>query len=514
MMPEFMMSPSTGRYYYEDEQGEFTEVPSHVVETTPGQRMLIGAGRQFTRLGRGIADLFAPSRERAQLQAEENAAYNPLSEAFPYSTGFGEALPGISTIPLGLGIGGAALGKGGQLALSTALPGIEGALAFSPDEGQQLQQGIIGAGFGAAGHGLGVIAERVLRGIGKAATTPTLTDEARRLTELGGEGLVTQGQASGSPALRQYEESLLSNPIARARLGEPAARRQAITNQRAAQAIGVPEAERLTPEVLAEAENRLGQFYQQFATGRAPIELNETLVKRLMSRNEIKDIVGLGGLEGLEDGLIRSGQDILDVRSTLTGLISEATGKKSGQFTSLQNLLEQFDDQVAFEFGPDAVRELNRANEQFRNLALMQRQGVVKDGDVSANILRNRLQQNYGKTFTQDRRGNIQPETAELFDWARAETAPGVRPIVGDSGTATRLGTQQLTADLAEGLANRDPGALARVLGTMSAGGIYSRLATSSPGFFTGLLAPPGSVGARVGGQLFDENALDAFRRE
>jgi hypothetical protein len=513
-MPDFMYSPSTGRYFYQDDDGGMVEVPSHVAESTMGERLLIGAGRQLTRIGRGIADIFSPSDERARLQAEENELYNPLSQTFPVSTAIGEALPGLATVPLGMGLGGAALGGGGQFALAAALPGIEGALAFSPDEGQQLQQGVLGAGFGMAGYGLGRIAQRVLKGIGSAAAPPSLTDEARRLQELGGEGVLTPGVATGSPGLRQYEESLLSNPFARSRLAEPTARRQLVTNQRAAEAIGMPGETRLTPEVLAEAENRLGQFYQQFATGRAPIELNETLVKRLMSRKEIKDIIELGGLEGLEDGLIRSGQDILDVRSTLTGLISEATGKKSGQFTSLQNLLEQFDDQVAFEFGPDAVRELNRANERFRNLALMQRQGVVKDGDVSANILRNRLQQNYGKTFTQNRTGNVEPETAALFDWARAETAPGVRPIVGDSGTATRLGTQQLTADVAEGLVNRDPGALARLLGTMSAGGIYSRLASDAPGFFTGLIAPPGYLGGRVGSMLLDENLFDAYRGE
>ena len=90
-------------------------------EDTPGvgETLLIGAGRTFDRIGKGMKQVYygATGNEKAQAelktQAEEDdKAYRPLQDARPIATGIGEALPSMA-IP----IGGAATAGGTALKL-------------------------------------------------------------------------------------------------------------------------------------------------------------------------------------------------------------------------------------------------------------------------------------------------------------------------------------------------------------------------------------------------------------
>jgi hypothetical protein len=116
---------------------------------------LIGAGRTFDRIGKGMQQLYYGARgnekELASLKAkaeEDDRAYKPLQEARPFATGIGESLPSM-VIPGG----GAATWTGNALrmGLSAAIPA---ALEYG-DAGDRLLKatiaGVTGAAIPAAG---------------------------------------------------------------------------------------------------------------------------------------------------------------------------------------------------------------------------------------------------------------------------------------------------------------------------------------------------------------------------
>lgn len=90
------------------------------------QALLIGAGRTFDRIGKGMQQLYygatGNDAELAKLKdaaASDDAVYKPLQEARPWSTGIGESLPSM-VVP-----GGGAttlLGNAGRMAVSAAIP--------------------------------------------------------------------------------------------------------------------------------------------------------------------------------------------------------------------------------------------------------------------------------------------------------------------------------------------------------------------------------------------------------
>jgi len=91
-----------------------------------GMSALIGAGRTFDRVGKGMQQLYYGATGDKAAQAdlktradEEDRLYKPLQEAHPFATGLGEALPSM-VIPAG---GSATLlGNMGRMALAAGAP--------------------------------------------------------------------------------------------------------------------------------------------------------------------------------------------------------------------------------------------------------------------------------------------------------------------------------------------------------------------------------------------------------
>lgn len=114
------------------------------------QSTLIGAGRTFDRIGKGMQQLYygatgndKKAEELKQLAASDDAAYKPLQEAHPFATGIGESAPSM-ILP-----GGGAktlLGTAGRMAASAAVP----AMLEYGDAGDRLQRGAVAAAAGAA----------------------------------------------------------------------------------------------------------------------------------------------------------------------------------------------------------------------------------------------------------------------------------------------------------------------------------------------------------------------------
>jgi hypothetical protein len=119
-------------------------------EQGPIDAALIGAGRTFVELGRGIKELFGGTVER---DPTEEAAYAALQQESPWATGIGAGLPYMGPAMLAGGLVGPAAGAARHIAAQGLAAGGTGALqAGTPEE--RLERGLIDAAMGAGGEGL------------------------------------------------------------------------------------------------------------------------------------------------------------------------------------------------------------------------------------------------------------------------------------------------------------------------------------------------------------------------
>ena len=359
---------ATGKIYSVDSEGRRTEVNRAALETTQLERIGIGAGRILDEGIRGAQNIFANAvgddalaRRLAEESAENNRLYGGLSAAFPVSTGIGEILPALATIPLGGGLL-------TQAAIGTAIGGIQ----YDADPSQQGLNALTEGALSGVGYGVGNLAGRVINGITRAGRVTTATPEAQRLIDAG--GVVTPGQRAGSTGLRQFEASIEKFPGGGTFFQGLRDTNIKNANRVVGKAIGATDevmansGGKISDEVLQQADDQLADFYSRFSAGGQPMRLSDDMTERLLRNPEIKELQRLGALENLENGVIESGRDILAVRKTLTGLIGDATGKKSGQFEFLQEMLNNFDQQISRNLGPQELQALNKAIEQYSNL--------------------------------------------------------------------------------------------------------------------------------------------------
>lgn len=115
-----------------------------------GNSLVIGAGRTFDRVGKGMQQLYYGAtdnkqklQELKQSAADDDIAYKPLQEARPFATGIGESVPSM-VIPGG----GAATWTGNALRMGAAAA-VPAMLEYG-DAGDRLLKGVIAGGAGAA----------------------------------------------------------------------------------------------------------------------------------------------------------------------------------------------------------------------------------------------------------------------------------------------------------------------------------------------------------------------------
>lgn len=124
--------------------------PSKFDDPGIGKTLLIGAGRTFDRVGKGMQQLYygatgndAELKALSERAASDDKAYKPLQEARPWATGIGESLPSM-VLP-----GGGARTLLGQAAAMGLAAGVPGALEYG-DAGDRLLKGGVGFAAGAA----------------------------------------------------------------------------------------------------------------------------------------------------------------------------------------------------------------------------------------------------------------------------------------------------------------------------------------------------------------------------
>lgn len=135
--------------------------PALSAEDTPGigQSLLIGAGRTFDRVGKGMQQLYygATSNDKKlaelkQAAEEDDRLYKPLQDARPFATGIGESLPSM-VLP---GAGGTTLLQAaGRMGAAAAVP----AMLEYGDAGERTKRGLVAGATGAAIPLLGAAAK-------------------------------------------------------------------------------------------------------------------------------------------------------------------------------------------------------------------------------------------------------------------------------------------------------------------------------------------------------------------
>lgn len=255
---------------------------------------------------------------------------------------------------------------------------------------------------------------------------------------------LTPGQASGSRVLQQLEAKLESQPMTSGTFNTIRSNNQTVLNRAAADAIG-ETSDVVDSSVLAQAQDRLSGIYKLVADDtRRGIDPDSFINKLANVENEFEGLLPGSVLDnplvkrlwGYAERGNATGRQLQDLASKLgkaaNNQMTSANGDRQLGMALFQ-VKDQADEILSTSLKGETKKAFDTARKQYRNMMLLtQRGGVVNpsSGDVSGASLANLLQQKdkagflYGKNQT------------PLYNAARFSQA--FKPIVGDSGTATR----------------------------------------------------------------------------
>lgn len=258
---------------------------------------------------------------------------------------------------------------------------------------------------------------------------------------------LTPGQASGSKALQQLEAKLESQPWTSGPLNKLAAQNQAVLDRTAAQTIG-ENAPTVDATVLGRASERLGNVFQSVRSAAKQLLVDPAETEGVLKKID-SDFEGLLPNDGsiLDNKLVSRLADLTKegkINGEQLGSLSSKLGKAAYKQMSGANgdrdlgqalyaVKNHVDDLVQNTLSGDEAAAYAAARQQYRSLMqLTSRVGTVNPstGHVSAGALANYLQQT-------DRQGFLYgTNQTPLYNAARF--AQAFKPVVGNSGTATR----------------------------------------------------------------------------
>ena len=401
--------------YFNEQVGEW--MPDYqatmIEQGGPVSNVIRGAGRTFKEWGRGLGLV-------EEADPFEEQAFQQLQEAAPITTGVGQALPYVaSAMAFGPTVAGQAGGFAGLGAATT-----QGGLA---ERGQAaVTEGLLAAGGAATFNMAGRIFNR-LRNIRGGAGV------AKELAEAGGK--VTPGQALGSRALMRAEAPLQSMGI----LESAAASNQGLLQRTVGRALGMADdAIDLTPVGLGQAADDIGARINQAVYGKS-INVSGDIAERLAKVKKTSEFIDFPKL-----GPKMTGTDYQAIRSQLAGVAraeARAATKTPGKLEYVNTIIDDLDQAFINTVGDAAARNLQTARSQWRNLLAVERgKALTTEGTVNAPSLWSALNQTLGKTARRGGRGRLDDATQSMLDMARIQSAPSLRPMVGESGTAVRMG--------------------------------------------------------------------------
>ena len=287
---------------------------------------------------------------------------------------------------------------------------------------------------------------QVTPGVVGADTSAALTEAQKAILERGKMmGFrTTPGQETGSRSLQQMEARMESSPFTSGPFNDIKAANQKILNQSTAQAIGVNASELSNP-VLAQAQRQISAVYNKVASPTVqkidqPYVLNgidlldnafEGLTTQPFKSNifvkQLQDLAMKGEATGNQLAALSSkiGKRAKNEMTTMTG------DRELGQ--ALFQMKEIVDDALSSGLTAADQAAFQAARSNYRNLmTLRSSPGVVNpsSGNVSASNLASALTRKDPKGFV------FGENQTPMYEAARFGQA--FKPIVGDSGTATR----------------------------------------------------------------------------
>lgn len=289
----------------------------------------------------------------------------------------------------------------------------------------------------------------------ESGLTPAQAQAAQAGKDLGMR--LTPGKESGSKALQQLEAKLESQPLTSGPFTSLAKGNQEVLNTTWAKAIG-EEGKTLDASTLGRAVDRLGNQFESFRSAKHIVAVDPAKTSKVIDGIE-EEIRGLGAGKIRDNELVQDFEKLAQsgaLNGQQLGRLSSKFGKAAYKQMSGANgdrdlghalyaIKDHVDDLLgsglsAAEKGAyDATRQQWRALQQ-----LTSRVGNVNPstGNVSGGAMANYLQQADKNGFLFGKNGSDAYQATRF--------AQAFKPIVGDSGTATR--STPALADLALGI--------------------------------------------------------------
>lgn len=466
------------------------------------EKLLAGIGQGMTTIGRGAGQrlreglefVSPPSKGLGDLITGNRGRGVSDTLGLPTEQDIAESRqldkPLLNT---GLGTTGSIIGQGTMLAPSMAIPGantyagsgligaLTGFLTPTTAGESRLTNTGIGAGGGIVGQKVGNILSKVLAKPTQQ-TTQGLNQQAisQAEAELSGEALArgtgggynygyvgddvsaglntsrkeilkkgqslgfkaTPGQATGSRALQQLEAKLESQPMTSGTFNQLKDKNQTVLNRVAAKSIG-EKSDVVDSALLGKAQERIGNVYNLVADDKPRIINPDNFLNKISAiENEFE------GLATISDNVLvnklinyaskgeitgRQAQDLASkIGKVATNQMTSANGDKALGL-ALYQVKDHVDDILQQGLKGSTAKSFANARNQYRNLMLLtQRSGVINpsSGDINGVALAGLLQQ-------KDKAGFLfNKNNTDLFNAARF--AQAFKPLIGDSGTATR----------------------------------------------------------------------------
>ncbi len=305
----------------------------------------------------------------------------------------------------------------------------------------------------------------------------------------------TPGVSSGSKSLQKFEAALESNPFTSGAFEDIKTHNAKVLNKISAGAIG-ENSDYVNSTILEQAKDRISEVYKRVADTR------DRAIPAQDFSNKFKAIVD--EFEGLlpanldENPVVKrlidfaqsgkaTGEQLQTIASKLGNIAAKNMTTQGGDRDmgmALFRVKDMADDYLRSGLNAETAKAFDEARKQYRNLMLLTgRSGVVNSasGDVSKLGLANVLQ-------SKDKAGYVMGKNKSDF-YNAARFGDAFRPVVGDSGTATRsmsnlslenlaklpfglvmrLYTAQPTANMIGGLAHIGNQGLAPGLGQLMA---------------------------------------------
>lgn len=457
-------------------------------------KAMFDVGRGIKQLGAGVADFFAPRqqtlsdlitdapvsrvdqlRAKQSRQAEQDAplmksgwakagniaggaAVSAPAMMIPGAQGFvGSVMTGAglgAVQPVGTGesraknamFGGAGgavgygIGKGIEALVRAVRPSVSNAASAAASPGTAGAQSSVNGSLNASAQGGG----STFGSVGDDLSAG-LNDAQRRALEAGSSlGMkATPGQATGSKALQQLEAKLESQPMTSGPFNAIKSGNQKALNRVFAKALGE------TSDVVDDAT--IGKFLT-----RADKVYEDVADKAARQIDPDSFLTRLSGIESESEGLLPASlsehplvKKLMDFagKGEITGEQAQNLASKLGKVAdqnmrspqgdrelgqALFKVKDIADDLLEQGLSGNRLQAFRNVRSQYRNFSLMSRNGTLNPstGNVSGATMANTLQR-------LDRRGFLGgANKSDLYQASRF--AQAFRPIVGDSGTATR----------------------------------------------------------------------------